>query len=100
LTRNAIEAMATTAPEHRLLKVTAGADGEFIRIDIEDSGCGIPDASAARLFEPFYSTKADGMGIGLNICRSVIEAHRGRLWFAPRPGGGSIFHVQFPRPST
>ena len=99
LVRNAIEAMANTPPEQRLLTVAAHMDGKNIRIDIADRGCGIPPESADRLFEPFYTTKAEGMGIGLNICRSVIEAHRGRLWFEPRVNGGSIFHVQFPRPA-
>jgi two-component system sensor histidine kinase DctS len=51
------------------------------------------------LFEPFYTTKAEGLGVGLNICRSVIEAHRGRLWHQPRPGGGSEFHVRLPLPT-
>jgi two-component system sensor histidine kinase DctS len=99
LARNAIEAMADTAAEQQLLDLAACVEGSSIRIDIADRGCGIPADVAARLFEPFYTTKPEGMGIGLNICRSVVEAHLGRLWFEPRPGGGSIFHVQFPRPA-
>jgi two-component system sensor histidine kinase DctS len=99
LVRNAIESMANTPPEQRLLTLASHMDARSIRIDIADRGCGIPAESAARLFEPFYTTKAEGMGIGLNICRSVVEAHQGRLWFEPRTDGGSIFHVQFPRPA-
>ncbi|MGE5468593.1 MAG: PAS domain S-box protein [Ignavibacteria bacterium] len=98
LVRNGIDAMADTPTEQRTLTIAAEADGAGLRIDIADRGCGISPESAKRLFDPFYTTKADGMGIGLNICRSVIEAHRGRLWFDANPGGGSIFHIQFPRP--
>ena len=100
LARNAIEAMAETSPEERVLTVTAWSEQDAIRVDIADRGCGIPAESIPRLFEPFFTTKAEGMGIGLNICRSVIEAHRGRLWFESRADGGSIFHIQFPRPRS
>jgi len=48
------------------------------------------------LFEPFYTTKSEGLGVGLNICRSVVEAHQGRLWFDSNPLGGSIFHIALP----
>jgi two-component system sensor histidine kinase DctS len=99
LVRNAIEAMANMPSEQRLLEISARAEGTGIRVDIADRGCGISPESAARLFEPFYTTKSEGMGIGLNICRSVIEAHQGRLWFESRIDGGTIFHVQFPRPA-
>ncbi len=96
LVRNALEATRGLSDERRQIEVrmTAGADG--VEIAIADRGCGIDDATAARLFEPFYTTKNEGMGMGLNICRSVIEAHHGRLWYEPNPEGGSIFHAQFP----
>ncbi|HEX8989533.1 MAG TPA: PAS domain S-box protein [Rhodocyclaceae bacterium] len=99
LVRNGIESMAT-ASENRTLKVAAHADRQAVYVDITDCGCGIAPEVAVRLFEPFFTTKAEGMGIGLNICRSVVEAHQGRLWFEPGPDGGSIFHVQFPRPPS
>ncbi|HEX8962013.1 MAG TPA: PAS domain S-box protein [Rhodocyclaceae bacterium] len=97
LVRNGIEAMTATEPERRVLHLLAQADSASIRIEVADHGCGIQPEAAARLFEPFFTTKPEGMGIGLNICRSVVEAHQGRLWFEARAGGGSIFHIQFPR---
>ncbi len=63
---------------------------------MRDSGPGISDEHAARLFEPFFTTKKDGMGLGLTISRSIIEAHEGRLWFTPNPGGGVTFHFTLP----
>jgi len=99
LIRNAIEAMRGTAAERRMLSVAATVAADAIEISVVDLGCGIPAEVAARLFEPFFTTKGEGMGMGLNICRSVIEAHHGRLWYEPNPAGGSIFHVQFPLPT-
>lgn len=99
LVRNAIEAMRGIAAERRQLSVATTVAANSISIDIADLGCGISTEAVARLFEPFYTTKTEGMGMGLNICRSVIEAHRGRLWYEPNPAGGSIFHVQLPLPT-
>jgi two-component system sensor histidine kinase DctS len=96
LVRNGMEALRGMPPERRGLTVTARHNADAIEIDFADTGCGVGAEAAARLFEPFFTTKAEGMGMGLNICRSVIEAHRGRLWYEPDPSGGSIFHVQFP----
>ena len=61
---------------------------------IIDRGHGIPDAVAGELFSPFFTTKDKGMG--LNICRSIVEMHEGRLWFTANPDGGSIFHFTLP----
>ncbi len=60
--------------------VVQRVEGGFVCISVVDQGPGVDEATAERLFEPFYSTKSDGMGMGLNICRSIIESHRGRLW--------------------
>ena len=65
-------------------------------MQLTDRGCGISVDDAARLFEPFYTTKAEGMGMGLAICRSVVEGHHGRLWHEPNVDGGTIFHVLLP----
>jgi two-component system sensor histidine kinase DctS len=96
LIRNGIEAMRDATPERRTLKVTAECDDEQIHLHFADRGHGIPEEVAARLFEPFFTTKPEGMGMGLNICRSVVEGHKGRLWIEPHPDGGSIVHVLLP----
>ena len=95
LMKNGIEAMADS-PDAQLT-VRADADTEHAIIAIADRGPGVSAEAAKSLFEPFYTTKAEGMGMGLNICRSIIEAHQGRLWLEPNPDGGSIFYVSLPR---
>lgn len=96
LMRNGIESMRQTPAEARTLTVSARvADGQ-VCIAVADRGCGISAEEAGQLFEPFFTTKNEGLGVGLNICRSVVEAHHGRLWFAANPDGGSIFHVSLP----
>ena len=99
LLRNAIDAMGDTPAGQRRLDIVSRIDaaGTQIEIAIADTGSGIDDEGAAQLFMPFYSTKPTGMGIGLNICRSLIELHQGRLWFTPNPGRrGCTFHVALP----
>ena len=65
-------------------------------VEVADRGAGIADETAAHLFDAFTSTKPQGMGMGLNICRSIVELHRGQLTHEPRPGGGTIFRVTLP----
>ena len=96
LLRNAIDAMRTTLPEQRHLTLTAQREAAHLHLQLTDRGCGISVDDAARLFEPFYTTKAEGMGMGLAICRSVVEGHHGRLWHEPNVEGGTIFHVLLP----
>ena len=74
-----------------------GRSGEHVEFAVIDRGQGIDAALYEKLFEPFYSTKAEGMGMGLNICRSIVEFHGGRLWAAPNPAGGTIFRFTLPR---
>jgi two-component system sensor histidine kinase DctS len=101
LLRNAIEAMRETDPEQRNLKIAAHATNQQLLIAITDTGCGFDSAAASQLFEPFYTTKSEGLGVGLNICRSVVEAHQGRLWFDSQPQQGSTFYISLPLcPST
>lgn len=95
LIRNGIEAMGVS-PDARLT-VQTEADAEQVTLAIADRGPGIAPEVAESLFEPFYTTKAEGMGMGLNICRSIVEAHQGRLWLEANPGGGSIFFISLPR---
>ena len=95
LIRNAFEAMADREPREVTL-ATSALDDETIEIAVADIGPGIPGEIAGRLFEPFVSSKHDGMGLGLSISRSIIEAHGGQLVAEPNPGGGTIFRFTLP----
>lgn len=99
LTRNAIESMQGVAPEKRVLSIAASVDPSNERnvvVSISDQGHGIPPEVAERLYSPFFSTKADGMGMGLSICRTAIEFHGGTLTHVDNPGGGTIFRFSLP----
>jgi two-component system, LuxR family, sensor histidine kinase DctS len=101
LMRNGIEAMAKTPRAERRLSVTVTVtDDGALLTDIRDQGCGIAPEIAEGLFSPFFTTKSEGMGMGLNICRSIVEHHHGRLWFEAAPGGGSRFLFTLPVLST
>jgi two-component system sensor kinase FixL len=91
LIRNAMEAMEE-ATTRNLAIVVAPADGNLVRVSVVDSGSGIAPEIAEQLFQPFITTKRQGMGVGLSISRTIIEAHGGRLWVEPSPGGGTTFH--------
>src|SRR6202012_1161501 len=82
LLKNAAEAMHEHKPDaiDAVIRVLVRIENGMVAISVVDQGPGVDEATAERLFEPFYSTKSDGMGMGLNICRSIIESHRGRLW--------------------
>ena len=98
LTRNAIESMTETEPGRRALEIGASVgEGGGVCITVRDHGAGIPDEVAGKLFSPFFTTKPDGMGMGLSICRSIVEAHGGRLTFE-RLDLGTRFRLQFPPP--
>jgi two-component system sensor kinase FixL len=94
LIRNAMEAMDGCAT--RDLTVCASARADHVLVSIADTGVGVPAEIEARLFQPFITTKPEGMGIGLSVCRTIIEAHSGRLWMEPNPGGGSVFRFTLP----
>jgi len=96
LMRNAIEAME--AVERRELTIaTKAADADMAMISVGDTGPGIAPDVADRLFQPFTTTKATGMGVGLSICRTIIEAHGGQIWVEPNAGGGAVFHFTLRR---
>ena len=104
LTRNGIQAMAAVPSARRILRVTAeltrNDDGaESVTVSVIDQGHGIAEEVAARLFSPFFSTKAEGMGMGLNICRTTIEFHGGTLTYTDNPAGGTIFRFSLPAQS-
>ena len=95
LIRNAIEAMIDSPT--RSLTISTAEGPEFITIAVEDTGSGISETLAPQLFQPFVTSKASGMGIGLSICRTIIESHGGRIWFEPGPDAGTIFLFTLPR---
>jgi two-component system, LuxR family, sensor kinase FixL len=95
LIRNAIEAMLDSPV--RTLTISTSAEEDMITVAIEDSGSGISDELAPQLFQPFVTSKEAGMGIGLSICRTIIEAHGGRIWFEPAAEGGTIFQFTLPK---
>jgi two-component system, LuxR family, sensor kinase FixL len=97
--RNALEAM-TDSPLRKLDVSTIRLDTATMEIAIADSGPGLLIEIADRLFEPFVSTKHDGMGLGLSISRSIVEAHGGILRYEPNPGGGTIFRFTLPCATT
>jgi C4-dicarboxylate-specific signal transduction histidine kinase len=89
---NAVEAMAGASESPRQLLVSASRDGtKGVLVAVRDSGPGLEVESLEQLFETFYTTKAEGMGMGLSISRSIIEAHGGRLWATPNEGQGATF---------
>jgi signal transduction histidine kinase len=92
LVRNAVEASATVAGGNRQVDIhTARGEPGVLEVTVADRGPGISGEAAGRLFEPFYTSKPEGMGLGLNICRSIVEFHGGRLAAGPREGGGAEF---------
>lgn len=99
LIRNAIEAMQDL-PRREITIVSRPVDCDIVEIDVADSGPGIAPEIEARLFQPFMTTKRHGMGVGLSISRTIIEAHGGRLWAEPNPQGGTIFRMTLKRPGA
>ena len=98
LVKNAIEAMREVPAAQRELRIEGRVNLEDeIEVRVLDRGGGLSAAQSEQLFSPFFTTKSDGLGIGLAICRSIIEYHEGRLFFEPRPGGGSMFCFTLPR---
>ncbi len=95
LLRNALDAMRG-APRRELDVELAPHDDRFIVVTVCDTGGGIDAETLARLFEPFMTTKKDGMGVGLSICRSIVEAHGGAIWANNNPGGGATFRFTLP----
>jgi signal transduction histidine kinase len=82
---------------HRVLRIKSGlAEDNLIHVAIEDTGSGITASDLENIFKPLFTTKARGMGMGLSICRSVIESHKGRIWVSPGVDGGSTFHFELP----
>jgi two-component system sensor histidine kinase DctS len=106
LIRNASDALAEQgddrSAERRIdVRGSVSADARFVRMDVTDNGPGLQGRRIETLCAPFYSTKADGMGMGLAICRSIVEAHQGVLDASEAPGGGACFSISLPvRPAS
>jgi two-component system sensor kinase FixL len=98
LMRNAAEAMTDSA--RRELTITTSRAGNMVTISVADTGPGLPGSVRARLFQPFVTTKPTGMGVGLSVCRTIIESHGGELRAEEVAGGGTVFRLTVPRPRT
>jgi len=97
---NASDAMCSVNDRPRQLVIRTERDeGDRVRLSVQDVGVGFDPQAVDRLFEAFYTTKSDGMGIGLSVSRSIIESHGGRLWAAPNNGPGATFSFSIPRAS-
>ncbi|MFT4171625.1 MAG: PAS domain S-box protein [Rhodocyclaceae bacterium] len=96
LIKNAAEAEEGQSPERKVVTVETHQSNDMIEVSVIDNGYGVSPENLEKLFSAFFSTKSEGMGMGLNICRSIIEFHNGRLWVDPNPTGGSIFRFTLP----
>jgi two-component system, LuxR family, sensor kinase FixL len=91
LMRNSVEAMQGGSRRELTLSA-APADNEMVRVSVADTGSGLAPEVASQLFRPFITTKQHGMGVGLSICRTIVESHGGQIWAESNPGGGTVFH--------
>ena len=98
LLRNAMDAMESS-PRKDLMVTVAPADNDMVEIAVADTGPGIDPEIADQLFQPFVTTKRSGMGVGLSISRTIVEAHGGRIWVRPGDGGGAVFRFTLPKVS-
>ena len=95
--RNGSDALKEISDRPRQLLVKTEIDkGDCVRLSVQDAGVGFAPLDVERLFEPFYTTKDDGMGIGLSVSRSIIESHQGRLWATLNDGAGATFAFSIP----
>jgi PAS domain S-box-containing protein len=98
LIMNAIEAMSRVADRPRELTITTcNSDGDQMVVTVEDSGPGLDPNAASRIFDPFYTTKPSGMGMGLSISRSIVQSHGGRLWAGTKEAPGTVFYFSVPK---
>ena len=95
---NAMEAMTSVSGRPRELVIhTRNVDGGQVEVTVEDSGVGLDPNSTSRIFEPFYTTKSSGMGMGLSISRSIVQNYGGRIWPTANDGPGTSFHFTLPQ---
>ena len=97
LVRNAVDStVQIDATGKEVVVSTKRRDDGYVVVTVEDHGCGLPDDAEARLFQPFFTTKKGGMGLGLSISRTIAAAHGGRLWFERKSAGGTVFYLALP----
>jgi signal transduction histidine kinase len=97
LVTNAIESMNSVQDRPRKLRVQSAADSDNIHVSVQDTGIGIKREQLDRIFQPFFTTKPQGIGMGLSISRSIVEAHGGRLWALSADSSGAAFHFTLPK---
>jgi signal transduction histidine kinase len=95
LVKNAIQAVPDV--ESPRILVSVATDGDFVKICVADNGVGIQDGFKDKIFEPKFTTKTSGMGLGLGMVKNIVETYRGRIDFTSKPGKGTVFTVKFPR---
>ena len=93
---NGIDAMTETPAESRTISIRTSRAEEFAELSVSDRGSGIPEDNLKKVFEPFYTSKAEGMGMGLSIARTIIEAHGGKISAENRDHGGASFRITLP----
>jgi signal transduction histidine kinase len=92
--------MSHNPPEHRKIILRTGVKDDRIRVTVRDFGPGIDKVNLEHIFEPFLTTKGAGLGMGLNICRTIVEAHEGHIWAESNPDGGATFVIELPISGT
>jgi signal transduction histidine kinase len=93
---NGIDAMRDTRSEEHIIGIRTSRVENFAELSVSDRGPGIPEDNLKEVFEPFFTSKAEGMGMGLSIARTIVEAHHGRISAENRRDGGAIFLIRFP----
>ena len=96
LLSNAVEAMQTSPADMRRITIRTLAGDAAVEVAVSDRGVGLPPGSETKIFEPYVTTKPEGLGMGLSIVRTIVEAHGGRLWAKSNPEGGAAFHFTLP----
>ena len=93
---NGIDAMKDTPAENRIISIRTARVEKFAELTVSDRGPGIPEEKLKEVFEPFFTSKVEGMGMGLSIARTIIEAHHGLIWAKNRDHGGATFRIRLP----
>ncbi len=93
---NGIDAMKDAPSENRTISIRTSRVENFAQLSVSDRGSGIPEDKLKKVFEPFFTSKAEGMGMGLSIARTIVEAHHGLVWAKNRDHGGASFRIRLP----